>query len=667
MSPSKTLGSKIPESSNADSLAREHSLFCESTGPIVQEGFVASRIRAFQALENVIGRKKSHSPMVPCPVPPWRPICEPEAPPKPIYSLRSPRKAMAPPPGRDPRPKSDYTGRHMTKKTSRRQLCQNSSRSIRSRQDEQIHGPKAIPPSLASIFDHPLSTTSVNSDTVSSAGSRHIVRSRRSVADKLGSLVDREWAGCDFIDKASEENLLLEPEYPAFHGRKQRGYGRSISVEDRLHQFESLNEQKSKAQETIQATDETQIAPKADGKKSTDNASLGPLPGAGDSPLALTKIRDRAWTFSGSHETKLPNEAAQQRTLSLGQMIDRQLSDWKNLGTLSRNDSKMTGTGSAIISEAASSNSPFSNRPASRQSSIFSLRSKRSASRTPSWLSKISRYRLALVDKSTGSEPQLQKPRNASAELPEVEETRDLQDGQTLGDIELVQSSRGVERKNDGEDANPQSGIGSRLEAHDKSHLYVQGSEKIPCERSVTPGVVCESFPAVGTITTSEREARKPESNPISPPPSQEKELRPLLKEDLGKTDVQQSHKAKSRIESDRKRRGAHDSHSSSISPPTKAHGSEAASKAFNHSASDQASSSPPARPARVRRGSTTHAAVSHTTSIREIKGESTEGLQWESTAKGKGIKRVQVIVSLDGADDLLVEATLMKRGSRSS
>ena len=50
------------------SIRRNHSPFCESTGPIVREGFVATRIRALQELEaKALLGNRSHSPMVPCP------------------------------------------------------------------------------------------------------------------------------------------------------------------------------------------------------------------------------------------------------------------------------------------------------------------------------------------------------------------------------------------------------------------------------------------------------------------------------------------------------------------------------------------------------------------------------------------------------------------------
>ena len=49
-------------------IRRHHSPFCDSTGPIVQEGFVAARVRALQKLQShARAGNRSHSPMIPCP------------------------------------------------------------------------------------------------------------------------------------------------------------------------------------------------------------------------------------------------------------------------------------------------------------------------------------------------------------------------------------------------------------------------------------------------------------------------------------------------------------------------------------------------------------------------------------------------------------------------
>lgn len=63
-------------------IRRDHSPYCESKGPIIQEGFVSQRIRALQALQaHAMAGNRSHSPMVPCP-PRWVKSYEPISPPR---------------------------------------------------------------------------------------------------------------------------------------------------------------------------------------------------------------------------------------------------------------------------------------------------------------------------------------------------------------------------------------------------------------------------------------------------------------------------------------------------------------------------------------------------------------------------------------------------------
>lgn len=74
-----------------DAITRDHSPYCESKGPIIQEGFVAQRIRALQELQaHALAGNCSHSPMIPCP-PGWVRSYEPLSPPK---SVLAPRPAV---------------------------------------------------------------------------------------------------------------------------------------------------------------------------------------------------------------------------------------------------------------------------------------------------------------------------------------------------------------------------------------------------------------------------------------------------------------------------------------------------------------------------------------------------------------------------------------------
>lgn len=82
---------RTPASSR--SIVRNHSPYCESTGPIVREGFVAARVRALQGFSHPAQiATRSHSPLTPCP--PRRLH---------VYKLRSPPRSSS-------APKSLFTG-----------------------------------------------------------------------------------------------------------------------------------------------------------------------------------------------------------------------------------------------------------------------------------------------------------------------------------------------------------------------------------------------------------------------------------------------------------------------------------------------------------------------------------------------------------------------------
>ena len=58
------------ETSPEKPTVRGHSVYCQATGPIVEEGFVAARIQTLQLIQNESnGRLRSHSPMTPCHLP----------------------------------------------------------------------------------------------------------------------------------------------------------------------------------------------------------------------------------------------------------------------------------------------------------------------------------------------------------------------------------------------------------------------------------------------------------------------------------------------------------------------------------------------------------------------------------------------------------------------
>ena len=227
---------------------RYHSPYCEATGPIVQDGFVASRIRTLQALSNHEFKPiRSHSPMLECPQP-WQHIHEHHTLPTP----GSPAKLGVE--GHD-RPKSeknnDNSGNPLSNRTQeqcnqasvqmiglsdavpaqrlidlRLQAHQNlspielpessaprsphsdavaiedsSTVGRRTPSEDGILSPRAIPASLAEPSKAWKDVSQTGSYDNDSSHNQNL-RPRRSIADRLGSMVERGWVGCDVFGKA---------------------------------------------------------------------------------------------------------------------------------------------------------------------------------------------------------------------------------------------------------------------------------------------------------------------------------------------------------------------------------------------------------------------------------------------------------------------------------
>ena len=67
----------------SSTITRNHSPYCESTGPMVQEGFVAARVRALQGFSNQA--QIEHSPLTPCP---GLHVYKSRSPPRPSLALK---------------------------------------------------------------------------------------------------------------------------------------------------------------------------------------------------------------------------------------------------------------------------------------------------------------------------------------------------------------------------------------------------------------------------------------------------------------------------------------------------------------------------------------------------------------------------------------------------
>ncbi|KAL2048472.1 hypothetical protein N7G274_000384 [Stereocaulon virgatum] len=249
------------------SIVRNHSPYCESTGPIVHEGFVASRIRALQGLHDKAQcTTHSHSPMTPCPsrllhkhrvstspTPAWSTRAIVKSPEgleleaaeqlqeevkvvlndseKLLSKLPAqlddpfdailPREVQESPksPDENPGRKADYVGAIMppqaqddlieppescvsdTPSTDALKSNESSKTEVYSPTDDAILSPRAIPAKLANPFNSWNDASGIESCDSEISPLRKI-RPKISIADKLGSLVERGWVGMDVFGKA---------------------------------------------------------------------------------------------------------------------------------------------------------------------------------------------------------------------------------------------------------------------------------------------------------------------------------------------------------------------------------------------------------------------------------------------------------------------------------
>ena len=229
---------------------RYHSPYCEATGPIVQDGFVASRIRTLQALSNDAFKPiRSHSPMLECPGP-WLHERQHHTPPIP----ESPAKSSVE--GHDG-PKCETSNDDYGNAVSNRsqEPCNEVSAQMslsdavpaqrlidlrlqahqgqapielpessalrpphsdavaiedsttigrRTPSEDGILSPRAIPASLAEPSKAWRDISQAGSYDNDDSHNQNL-RSKRSIADRLGSMVERGWVGFDVFGEAHND------------------------------------------------------------------------------------------------------------------------------------------------------------------------------------------------------------------------------------------------------------------------------------------------------------------------------------------------------------------------------------------------------------------------------------------------------------------------------
>ena len=194
---------------SASSIVRNDSPYCEASGPIVHEGFVAARVRAVQAKCDGTQQKISHSPMKICPTPRWLQITDHVVPPQcPLPSGRaaaSQRRDISTEPAilqfHSYRPQSSFI--NTTMPIDAVDIAA-SSPSL-----EKVNEAEKSIPRHQTIRANNAKTYKGWSSSLHGVGYHHDIvglepklSSNCRIADKIGSLTDRGWVGYNIFGKA---------------------------------------------------------------------------------------------------------------------------------------------------------------------------------------------------------------------------------------------------------------------------------------------------------------------------------------------------------------------------------------------------------------------------------------------------------------------------------
>ena len=623
------------------SVVRTHSPYCEATGPIVQEGFVASRISALQSVQRQRTFKRSHSrlSLTPCPTIKATSIYEPPTTPVsrapqslvptpqclniiPSDCLPSkPPSSPIPPPSqvhqtwpdehslriKFPVPRTAANHKHDVLDGSKMEEIGGSSKP---RPEEKvILSPRAIPSQLAEP-SFPWDSSMHGESATGLKCHKRSLRQRRSVADKLGAMVEHGWIGCDVFGKAFNDREGLEVNSPTFHIRKSRKTYRRSSTSDRgfpalekddkssNRKLEALSKElgsaddpyceansrpnhllysaQPKKPETVQGVHSTNATVL---RRSTTNAT-GSSESDKEPPRATEKRR--AWTLhhphcsngDGGHRVKL-------RTLSNHAGIERQPFQPAHSGPQEPKRAKGVqhhhyGRFYPDIRLIRQLSPPTSEALSSRLSSSTAHQSSKSESRATSILGNLFAgkwLKMIVVDKK----PQLRDlSRRSSAPI--------------VGTMENIHTMA-------------ECGHG------------IDETDPVPLEHTAKPDPVARGAAEPDSMQDTPRPAvSQPEERRACPTPvsTAQKKTTPR---DL----------------------------TTSLMDPVSRSGQQQSSKQTQYS--------------------TAHSQASvHLAPAESRPGESPLSMQSDDKANGKGIKRVQVIVNLDGADDLIVEARLERK-----
>ena len=620
------------------SIVRDHSPYCEATGPIVHEGFVAARVRAIQEKHDGTHQKMSHSPMTPCPVSWWFQITDPLTSPK-----SSPKSRL-----------STVSRMHINTKEPVTPLSY-SIKTKASPLGNAVHGDKTgiaagSPPlgridadvmTILSPQAIPSSRTKASEDWAPSyhkEGPPHdgiksmpILSPRRSATDRLGSPVGHGRIGSDVFGKAYNDRQSSGPCTPARFSKtmtvhKSRSQ-RECSHEEALPLRRCMNayEKTHACNDYQRSTDQTSIffedsdpeciqyssqCKQGHGTRSGNHtkvhASISGSEGyenkGQDSEAQCCRINHRAWSSRRPNCSKdCQNHQIEPQKLSIGQEIDRHLSEWVDSGDFEHSKLQQSiptdslaidnykGLSDLLVrSEGANYPSPVCLTQSSSISSATTQQSKQSASRSTSWFTKLTGYTLILADKT----PVI---RDLDGEKPVS-----MPKGGETTPATGTQQRRSVTSSNL---YTPRPNAAPSRHSSESQRLTHSGHCKE--KRSATSPEICQASTA-SKITSTTAFVRYPLKGRSTHPMDEH------VMEENGRESPQEHSPAVLLP-------------SFGVQTPASPHGT------------DKQSESPP------------------------------QSIYWQTTSKGRGIKKVQVIVSVDEADNLIVEIKLLRMPAKES
>ena len=685
---------KDRRSCHVKSIPRDHSPYCEATGPIVKEGFVAARVRGFQALEHDTDRKKSHSPMIPCPVPHWLTIYEPQVPPIAVCTLNKHTKEISQPthPPSRCRPSECETESCQRSRISRCQV--RSAVTEEGSQRRTIYGPRAIPPNLASLGESETSRGDKDSQKIISPHLQRSIRPRRSIAEKLGSLVEKNFEESRFLDEVFDEQWLLQPlsPMPESQPKAESSKGSKISNSRAVNDQQSADKHDLEMPRPVLSSNRNGMGSEGQSNLTAYNLDthdhsthLQDSPSPDLSSQHDTR-RSRAQTLQASTPIRKRDIRAQLRALSLSQLIDRQLSDWENLGTeetLKANSKQPVIPGKEIsMAPPSPTQSVRTESPPSSVGTARSIKSVASSKHSLSWLARLPRYRLALVDKTSTSKQVSGRSSMTSLNDKASQNTSTLSNRGHPPSPRDMEYTKGVDGL---EDSKRNTTSEAEIAGFTEEQQRLRSSQMMRDRRIARQDQTVPTSIPVDEDTVGAREEvpfasidlSRPET-PIQIPAKTDgqtylsaafygaKETSPPSKEES------QSWARESRSEDNK----LHSTSLENLSTAEAARGDSTTPSTAKLAPSPESTTvrSPPKRmsmnqlkPSSYNVSQSqrrTDGGVFRTESERKEDG-STETIHFETTGKAKAIRRVQVIVSLDGSDEVCVQATLLKRSRR--